>query len=151
LKLANGTTNSYYLGNFSTQGWSGQAVTILASGFTDSTTNSKGPKLGLWVATAAGGALIKLPPTTVGISKTINQANNIKSYPVPAHDILFLSTDNKAITAAYIFDVYGKLTKQCNNISDNKIDIRELAPGSYFLKFNIEGTETQQTIRFVKQ
>lgn len=39
----------------------GQALTVLASGFLDPSTNSNGPAFGLWVATAAGGPLLQLP------------------------------------------------------------------------------------------
>jgi hypothetical protein len=38
----------------------GEALTILASGFLDSTQNSNGPGFGLWVALAAGGDLVPL-------------------------------------------------------------------------------------------
>ncbi len=44
-----------------TLGLNGAAITVLASGFLNPANNSDGPGFGLWVATAAGGALIPLP------------------------------------------------------------------------------------------
>ncbi|MGL5892658.1 MAG: DUF4397 domain-containing protein, partial [Bacteroidia bacterium] len=39
----------------------GQSITVLASGFLDSTVNNNGPGFGLWVALAGGGPLQQLP------------------------------------------------------------------------------------------
>lgn len=42
-------------------GLSGEAITVIASGFLNPASNSDGPAFGLWVALAAGGPLVELP------------------------------------------------------------------------------------------
>ncbi len=51
-----------YTAYFRILGFKGMAITVLTSGFLDPAGNSNGPAFGLWVATAAGGDLIELPP-----------------------------------------------------------------------------------------
>jgi Fe-S cluster assembly scaffold protein SufB len=58
------TTVASYLAPLQTLNLDGAAITVIASGFLDPTTNSNGPAFGLWVATAAGGNLIPLPLAT---------------------------------------------------------------------------------------
>ncbi len=50
-----------YQAPLQTLGLSGEAISVLASGFMDPAANSNGPGFGLWVARAAGGALLELP------------------------------------------------------------------------------------------
>lgn len=62
ITTAGGTVVKRYSAPLSTLGLSGDAVTVVASGFLDPTVNSGGAPFGLWVAPAAGsgGALIPL-------------------------------------------------------------------------------------------
>ena len=62
----------------------GAAITVVASGFLDSTQNSNGPSFGLWVATAQGLNLIPLPERTGTATRPVFNADNIKVYPNPA-------------------------------------------------------------------
>lgn len=151
LKMVNGSNTSYYSANYSTLNWAGQAITILASGFTDSTVNNKGPKLGLWAATAGGGALIKLPPTTVGINQLPSAKNAIFVYPVPANNSLHIYTGGKAVQSAMVLDINGKLIHQFNTITNNEININTLATGSYLLQVSLDNSSGPTTIRFSKQ
>ncbi|MAN59282.1 MAG: hypothetical protein CMC08_05545, partial [Flavobacteriaceae bacterium] len=50
-----------------TLGLDGAAVTAVASGFLDPSSNSDGPAFGIWVATAAGGPLVQLPTATAQV------------------------------------------------------------------------------------
>ncbi|PZO31575.1 MAG: hypothetical protein DCF13_00740 [Flavobacteriaceae bacterium] len=56
------TTVASYLAPLQTLNLDGAALTVVASGFLNPAANSNGPAFGLWVATAAGGNLIQLPP-----------------------------------------------------------------------------------------
>jgi hypothetical protein len=47
----------------------GQSITVLASGFLDSTVNNNGPSFGLWVALAGGGNLVPLPSVPVSTTR----------------------------------------------------------------------------------
>jgi hypothetical protein len=55
------STVASYLAPLNTLGLSGNAITVLASGFLNPTTNSNGSAFGLWAALASGGNLIPLP------------------------------------------------------------------------------------------
>jgi Domain of unknown function (DUF4397)/Secretion system C-terminal sorting domain len=50
-----------YSAPLQTLGLAGQSITVVASGFLDSTVNNNGPAFGLWVAPATAGNLIPLP------------------------------------------------------------------------------------------
>src|SRR5690606_36548387 len=50
-----------YAAPLATLGLTGEALTVLASGFLDPSMNSNGPAFGLFVALAAGGELVELP------------------------------------------------------------------------------------------
>ncbi|WP_187658783.1 DUF4397 domain-containing protein, partial [Flavobacterium macrobrachii] len=56
------TTVARYSAPLQTLNLDGAALTVVASGFLNPASNSNGPAFGLWVATAAGGNLIQLPP-----------------------------------------------------------------------------------------
>lgn len=58
---ANSTIVATYSAPLSTLGLGGAAITVLASGFLDSSMNSNGPAFGLYVALATGGPLVPLP------------------------------------------------------------------------------------------
>jgi hypothetical protein len=64
----------------------GNALTILASGFLDPSNNSNGAGFGLWVATAAGGALIELPlyvaPPALARVQVIHNSADLAASPV---------------------------------------------------------------------
>ncbi len=76
----------------------GTALSIIASGFLDPSSNSNGPAFGLYVATALGGSLIPLP--TANISSTRLQAiHNCADLAAASVDVYFKSaaTGNTAI------------------------------------------------------
>ena len=54
-----------YEAPLSTLSLGGSAITVVASGFLDSTQNSNGPSFGLYVALPAGGALVPLPSASI--------------------------------------------------------------------------------------
>jgi hypothetical protein len=124
----------------------GTAITLLASGFKDSTVNSKGPSLGFWYATASGGPLTMLVTANVGIAPVNTLANNLIAYPIPAHNTLYIN--NSTAVNGVILDMQGKVVKPMSNVT-NMVDISDIATGTYMLQLN--NATTTQTIRFIKQ
>jgi hypothetical protein len=138
--------NQAYLLDVPGNNLQGTAITLIASGFKDSTVNSKGPSLGFWYATAGGGALIKLQAQTIGITPISTLADKIIGYPVPAHSTLYIN-NSTAVNGA-ILDMQGKMVKPLSNVT-NTVDISDIADGTYILQLN--NATTKQNITFIKQ
>ncbi|HLP65343.1 T9SS type A sorting domain-containing protein, partial [Flavobacterium sp.] len=130
------TTVASYLAPLQTLNLDGAAITVIASGFLDPSTNSNGPAFGLWVATAAGGNLIPLP--TAPLSVTDFDAENVKIYPNPTNtvvniDIPFSFEKSKVA----IVDVNGRTV--LTSASDiTTIDVSALTDGVYMLSLELD-------------
>jgi hypothetical protein len=74
--------------------------------------------------------LAKLNPTLLNVP----QSENINSliYPNPAHDALFVNSEK--IKKIQVFNLLGQKLKDVNTIHQSKIDISELARGTYLVK-----------------
>lgn len=140
-----GTSGSYgsFLTNFPSQG---EALTLVASGFADSTKNSKGPKLHLYYARPSGGALVRLPINTVSVSEVENK-NGIDIYPNPANETLFIKTKTP-IQSVSIVNTVGIQVKNIQTQVD-AIDISSLPAGVYIAE--VQTTNGKITQRFIKQ
>lgn len=111
----------------------GNALVIVASGFLDPTNNSNGPGFGLFVAPAAGGALIALP---VASSVTEINASEFRVFPNPVTDAFTVSYD-EAIAGAQleVLDAFGRLvySRGLDGFSGNvQIDANDWSNGFYF-------------------
>jgi hypothetical protein len=71
----NNTTVAQFGAPLSTLNLAGEAITVVASGFLDPSMNSNGPAFGLYVALAAGGALVPLPTETISTAR-VNVIHN---------------------------------------------------------------------------
>ncbi|GHC58054.1 DUF4397 domain-containing protein [Ulvibacter litoralis] len=147
---ASGTVGvAAYGAPLSTLALEGQALVVLASGFLDPSQNSNGPEFGLWVALASGGALIPLPPATLGVEdQTLSQ---LSVYPNPTADRLTLFGEIEGDYSVSIIDVNGRVLLE-NKISDanRKIRTSNLDSGIYLLTITSDANASK-TIRFVKQ
>lgn len=78
------------------------------------------------------GAISRIEFTSLSINE-IELNKNIKFYPNPTSDSVFLELENEIIKDIYIFDLSGKLvmTKKKKN---NQIDLSVLQTGTYFIK-----------------
>lgn len=85
-----------YEAYFRILGYKGMALTVLTSGFLDPGSNNNGPAFGLWVALAAGGNLVELPPSN------------------PTARVQFIH--NSADAAAEVVDVWLNDTKLIDNL-----------------------------------
>ena len=128
----------------------GQAITVLASGFLNPASNSNGPAFGLFAAAATGGSLIPLPTLAVtAISKNTFLQNNLSIYPNPFSDKINIDNQSGVSLTIDVIDLKGKLIKttQSNQINIG-MDLNELTPGIYFITVSNESEKA--TFKVVK-
>jgi hypothetical protein len=140
-----GTSGSYgsFLTNFPSQG---EALTLVASGFADSTKNSKGPKLHLYYARPSGGALVRLPIYTVSVLEVDNESG-INIYPNPANETLYIKS-KAPIQSISVTNTVGVQVKNIQTQA-NTVDISNLPAGVYIAE--VQTTNGKITQRFIKQ
>ena len=73
--------------------------------------------------------LPNIPESINEISKKID----FKIYPNPASDVIYFE-NTEQFTNVKITDIRGKTIKEFNKLNNNKIDIKNLKPGIYFIK-----------------
>lgn len=78
------------------------------------------------------GAISIIEFTSLSINE-IEYNKNLKFYPNPTSSSVFLDVENETIHTIYIFDLGGKLIQSKKNIN-NKIDLSNLATGTYIIK-----------------
>jgi len=141
------TTVASFLAPVQTLELEGTALTVIASGFLDPSQNSNGPAFGLWVATAAGGALIPLPTNDLSING--NNKTVFTAYPNPVKDVLYLEFPQAVDQFnAKVVDVSGRVISTVNNFS-NGIDVSGLASGMYMIEVTADGATN--AIKFIKK
>ena len=139
-----------YLAPLNTLGLSGNAITVLASGFLNPTTNSNGPAFGLWVALASGGNLIPLPLYTFTSIEENNALSNVISvYPNPFNDQVKINNETNLNLDITILDVMGKVIST-NKSNENTVTINtsELAHGMYLI--NVKSEKLSPSYKIVK-
>jgi len=139
-----------YLAPLNTLGLSGNAITVLASGFLNPTTNSNGPAFGLWVALASGGNLIPLPLYTFTSIEENNALSNVISvYPNPFNDQVKINNETNLNLDITILDVMGKVIST-NKSNENTVTINtsELAHGMYLI--NVKSEKLSASYKIVK-
>lgn len=139
-----------YSAPLSTLGLTDSAITVLASGFLDSTVNSNGAAFGLWVAKASGGELIPLP--TASITSSSVDLDRVESilYPNPASQTLFLSGIDANLENIEIMDVNGKTMNNIQHLGKESMDISTFPNGMYLLKVK-DNSGNLHIHRFMKQ
>jgi hypothetical protein len=84
-------------------------------------------------------------PTVLGISE-INNYEQVGVYPNPATDFITIKAKSEIISTD-IFDATGR--KVGSQLKTDKIDVRNLLPGSYIL--NINTKEGKNSTKFIKK
>ncbi len=140
----NTTTVAAYQAPLSTLGLTDNALVVVASGFLNPAVNSNGPAFGLWVALAAGGALIPLP-TTSGLGVDENNLIQLQLYPNPAQNTLKVSGSSFDDASFIITDIAGKVILT-GKTKEGDIDVSNLTAGRYFVS-----VPNAQTASFVKK
>jgi hypothetical protein len=117
----------------------GAALTVLASGFLNTSANSDGPSFGLWVASPAGGALIPLPKVTA-IEKSAS-IDGLNVYPNPATSSAFVEFNlaRNENTTIRLSDLSGKVISQniLGGIAGNQrfeLNTSNLSKGLYLVE-----------------
>ena len=125
----------------------GDAITVVASGFVDPTQNSNGSSFGLYVASAAGGALTPLPVIT-SLDEIDNLEKSISVYPNPANNMINIDFENTDLEVEGIemLDLNSRVVKsfRLNQVVQKTLDVSDLAEGSYLIRIN---TSTQPIIK----
>lgn len=125
---------------------SGQAITVIASGFLDPSANSNGSDFGLWVATAEGGSLVELEEV-LSVDKFKFNASNL--YPNPVSHTLTINSDEFKNIEAKIMDAYGRNVITTNLTSNQtRIDVSNLTSGLYFVQLS-DNTSTSKAMKII--
>lgn len=118
------------------------AITVVASGFVSPAANGNGPAFGLWVAKAAGGAMIPLPSITVSVNDAAT-ANNLSLYPNPVTSTLhFSSKGNETTRQVTLLSLTGSVIAEMKNVTKGSFDMSTLSAGTYIVKAVAENGET---------
>ncbi len=135
-----------YSAPLATLGLTNQAITVVASGFLNTANNSNGPAFGLWVATAAGGALVELP--TAALSSSSFELQNVTVYPNPANNMVNVNFPDYENTSAKLLDMLGRTVSEVPLLGERtSLDISNLNSGMYILKLDKLNTNGSKTIK----
>jgi len=80
----------------------------------------------------------------------LNTSWNISVYPNPSRDEFVITAPNAGVFEASLFDVAGKFISKQILMSTNRMDVRSLANGSYYLQVRNTGTQEFKTITLIK-
>ncbi len=130
--------------------FAGNALTVLASGFLDPGMNNNGAGFGLWVASAAGGALIELPVVN---SIEENIWESLEIYPNPTQGNLSINIPNESNENVLIqlVDMQGKVVFELNQdfvpgMNNLSFDLGNLSSGMYSLNIISNNKALNRTI-----
>jgi len=89
---------------------------------------------------------LKKPDIATVIEPITVEYDEIKVYPVPAEEIIFIDCGNKSIDYLAIFNLNGSQIKSWNNPGErNSVDISDLPAGIFVLKASFEDGSTGYT------
>ncbi len=154
---AGGTPVVSYQAPLSTLGLQGDAITVVASGFLSPALNSNGPAFGLWVATAAGGALVELPVAT-GMNENAGILAATTLWPNPATEQLNIQvpTLGDRSLEAELVDASGRTIVALGSGSllrgNDRVSLNTsgIAPGTYVLRLRSEGSSVSLPVSIVR-
>jgi hypothetical protein len=134
-----------YEAPLATLGLTDSALTVLASGFLTPANNNNGPAFGLYVALPTGGDLIPLPVSSIGIDE--DALNAISVFPIPANDVITI-TGLEDTWNYNLLDITGRVLQAGSIDNNGRINVADLASGSYVL--NLENAGSIKTVKIVK-
>ncbi len=150
------TTVATYQAPLATLSLADEAFTVLASGFLNPAVNSNGPAFGLWVALAAGGALVQLPVLTSVSEMTANAS--VQMFPNPTTDLLRVHFDLKAAASVGLIvrDLTGRVLidqnvgRQGSGMHTMDVNVQTLPAGTYLVELNNDQQRLVQKINVVR-
>lgn len=80
----------------------------------------------------------------------LNTSWNISVYPNPTRDEFVITTPNAGVFEASLFDLTGKFISKQILMSTNRMDVRSLANGSYYLQVRNIASQEFKTISLIK-
>ncbi|PSR06136.1 MAG: hypothetical protein BRD49_02050, partial [Bacteroidetes bacterium SW_10_40_5] len=138
--------------NLNDLGVEGSAITVVASGFADPSSNNDGFGLGLWVATTQAGKMKELNNIT-SIDNPNKSKEDLKAYPNPFNDQLTVEWNNKGQKALNlkVINSLGQVVKQKEVATQpHTFNFEQLENGLYFLQVS-ENSKTIKTKTILKQ
>lgn len=80
----------------------------------------------------------------------LNTSRNISVYPNPTRDEFIIISPNAGVYEASLFDLAGKFISKQVLMSSNRMDIRALSNGSYYLQVRNTASQEFKTITLIK-
>lgn len=136
-------------------GLGGTALTVLASGFVDPSSNNNGSPFGLYVALPSGGSLIPLS----GLSNipSVSRKNAVNIYPNPAKDFIQVNINSERATTFQIsiINILGSVVKNDLIFHDQgnsfySVSVNDLPEGIYIVDVSGENQRFAQKIRIIR-
>jgi len=84
----------------------------------------------------------------LSIKDIASHSAGIKLFPNPASDYIHVSSKAK-ILFVQIFDMSGRIIGSFNNIQSNRLEVSQLAKGTYFLQVDTE--QESENVKFIKK
>lgn len=93
----------------------------------------------------------QLQPMDAIISvEELNTSWNISVYPNPTREEFVITAPNAGVFETSLFDLAGKFISKQTLMSTNRIDVRSLANGSYYLQVRNTASQEFKTITLIK-
>ena len=93
----------------------------------------------------------QLQPVDVIISvEELNSSWNVSVYPNPTRDEFVITAPSSGIYEASLFDLAGKFISKQLLMNTNRMDVRSLANGSYYLQIQNKTSHEFKTITLIK-
>jgi hypothetical protein len=106
------------------------------------------------ITTQSNGVIVtngQLQPIDVIISvEELNSSWNVSVYPNPTRDEFIITAPSSGIYEATLFDLAGKFISKQILMSTNRMDVRSLANGSYYLQVRNTASQEFKTITLIK-
>lgn len=106
------------------------------------------------VSTQTNGMIVtngQLQPVDEIISvEELSNSWNVSVYPNPTRDEFVITAPSSGIYEASLFDLAGKFISKHTLMSTNRMDVRSLANGSYYLQVRNTSNQEFKTITLIK-